>query len=394
MRKISVILICFLLAINILKGSRFPNIWSYTHYLFNYHHGFVKRGLIGELIRFINIDYINSYEFFVIISFLIFSISIVLILILSILSLRKNNLYVILALIIYYSSVSTVFLSHTVGYFDHLGLILTLSILIINKFSIKYITAVIGTAICILTHEAFFIIYFPIIFLSLSEDITYKDYKRTILLMLLFLGALLLTYSLSRAILPESIVGESYNQAQIKTTVPLRTDAFQVQSRDGDDNLLIMNKLWGNGKRWASLLLSILTTLPSTIFIYFVTVKFMKANGRSFTLIALATLASFSPLLLHFTGWDMDRFNSLTILTSFLVFIIFTSPSGRIKEPISMNLSFNAVLFFSLLFILNLSTDIRLFDGYKIELFPFINKINYLYDYFLHGKNFIEIPVS
>ena len=57
-----VILAIFFLSI--LRGIRFPNIWSYSHFLFNYDFGFTKRGLIGEIISQVNNPYLISYEFF------------------------------------------------------------------------------------------------------------------------------------------------------------------------------------------------------------------------------------------------------------------------------------------------------------------------------------------
>ena len=38
-------------AVSLLKGLRMPSSWSATHMTFNYSQGFIRRGLVGEVIR-------------------------------------------------------------------------------------------------------------------------------------------------------------------------------------------------------------------------------------------------------------------------------------------------------------------------------------------------------
>jgi hypothetical protein len=40
-------------AVSLLKGLRMPSSWSATHMTFNYSHGFIRRGLIGEVLRLV-----------------------------------------------------------------------------------------------------------------------------------------------------------------------------------------------------------------------------------------------------------------------------------------------------------------------------------------------------
>jgi hypothetical protein len=52
------------LLFSILRGIRFPNIWSYSHFLFNYDFGFTKRSLVGALIGLLGHPYLITYDFF------------------------------------------------------------------------------------------------------------------------------------------------------------------------------------------------------------------------------------------------------------------------------------------------------------------------------------------
>ena len=64
------------MAISILRGIRFPNMWSYSHFLFNYDFGFVKRSLLGAIISQFDSAYLRSYEFFLVLSMIIFVVNV------------------------------------------------------------------------------------------------------------------------------------------------------------------------------------------------------------------------------------------------------------------------------------------------------------------------------
>lgn len=44
-------LVMFVFVLCLLRGVRFPNLWGYTHFLFNYDFGFSKRALVGPCFR-------------------------------------------------------------------------------------------------------------------------------------------------------------------------------------------------------------------------------------------------------------------------------------------------------------------------------------------------------
>ena len=114
-----------ILFLNILRGIRFPNMWSYTHFLFNYKFGFTRRGLIGEAVSRLDNPYLISYDFFVLFSLIIFCINMLLISVIIREFVYSQNLLLIGCSIIFSSSLGIVFLSHSVGYFDHIGLLAT-----------------------------------------------------------------------------------------------------------------------------------------------------------------------------------------------------------------------------------------------------------------------------
>ncbi|HXS15796.1 MAG TPA: hypothetical protein VN764_01320, partial [Polyangiaceae bacterium] len=55
-----------------LKGFRLPNLWSATHFAFNYSQGFVRRGFVGELARLVGGEKVYTYQNFLVFSVVVF----------------------------------------------------------------------------------------------------------------------------------------------------------------------------------------------------------------------------------------------------------------------------------------------------------------------------------
>ena len=167
----------FLTSYSVLRGIWFPNLWSYTHYLFNYDNGFVKRGLIGTIVNATNIPFFHTYTFFSILSFITFGISLLLIFNLINKTLQAESIYFNICVWLFSSSLAIVFLSHSVGYFDNLGLLTTLCILNIHTFKYKITVALLFFTLCLFSHEGLFIIFFPVILISLINALKTNNHS-------------------------------------------------------------------------------------------------------------------------------------------------------------------------------------------------------------------------
>ena len=159
-----------------LKGARLPNIWSYTHFLFNYQHGFVKRGAIGALLDAINIASLGAYEFFVAFSFAFLCANIALLDALCWQLIKTQHLPWIGCALLFASGLAIVYLSHTVGYFDHIGLFVTLLALITRGFYKKLLLIAAAFPFAIIIHEATLIIFFPVAVMSLLLELPTPDF--------------------------------------------------------------------------------------------------------------------------------------------------------------------------------------------------------------------------
>jgi len=400
-RNYFTVIVFFLAVFGFLKGVRTPSLWGYTHYLFNYDFGFVKRGLIGELAALTSSDYIRSYEFFVISSYLILILNILLLLRFSMNILRNCNLNTALPVFIYFSSVSVLYLAHCVGHFDNLVLLCVLITLSLKSFYLRYIIALMTTIFCLLTHEMFLVTFFPVVTLSLITIASNNlDLKKTILIILYILIAMVAASIAIKAVLPKEIVHESYIYTQLNqpnSMIKLRKDTFDVQFRNIADNVEFMEQYYSTMEMYFRFVIGVFATLPSSIFILFFTIRIIKSlDFQPLLWFVFAISASFSPLLLHSVATDMERFNSLSILASFLVFIIFSldfKGGKQLAENVLPNkVSWRVVTTSTILICLNLGTKIALFDLYQVDFYPFYDKIIHVLNTVFLCEDFFVMP--
>jgi len=395
--KIWYFFIFSVLFLSIMRGIRFPNVWSYTHFLFNYDFGFTKRGLIGEILNKLNDSYLMTYDFFLIFSAVIFFMNIILIsLLLKNLIDSRKSVFIGCSLV-FSSSLAVVFLSHSIGYFDHIGLLIALITQKISGFYRKIIFLFISMPFALLIHEAILIIFFPVIFMSLLFSIEKKDFviKKITILSFFSASMFLLTLLISNYNLEKSEAYEMHDNLQASIRFSLRKDAFNVLHRDSKDNFQLMKNAWlKNKNRFLELTPSILATAPTiAIFIYF-SILLLKKSKTDIYLIVLSVLAALSPLLLHFFGWDMHRWNTLTITTSFIMLNIAYSSKLKNQPTMTLNLTTSNHIYPAFIFVifLNGASSIPLFDGYRVEQFPFIEHQKYVFDLIRGRETFPNVP--
>ncbi|CAA0080916.1 Uncharacterised protein [BD1-7 clade bacterium] len=386
------VMAALLMVYSALKGLRFPNLWSYTHYLFNYDVGFVKRGLIGELIRYFDVPVMLSYVFFCVFSFAVVIAILTLLIHLAGRALRDGDIYRTFCVLVFATSVALVMLTHTVGYFDHLGLLVTLLVLTVRGWRLKAALASVLFPLALLAHEAALVLYFPVLFVMFYRD--WDDHPtsaKVVFLTLFTLVCVALTYAVSHAVLPYETVSQLYSTTQQQHGITLRQDAYDVLHRVVGDNLLIMQDHWQTVNYRGGLMASALAALPTAFFISALTMAYMHQLNQCRISKVLAILASYAPLVLHIAAWDAPRFNSQVIMSSFLVFLIVAS-SNAPSILLSSRHQWLATAVFVGLMIFNLTLTLALFDGYQIRHFPFPAHQHYLQSVLDGDMPILQIP--
>lgn len=391
-KKYSMLIAISLLIYSILRGIRFPNVWSYTHYLFNYNHGFVKRGIVGTIVGYFDIPVMLSYTFFIILSFSLFAVSIFLIFRLIKNRLSEENLYFNICVYLFLTSSGVIYLTHTVGYFDHIGLLTALIVLNISSFRLKLTFAFPVFVFCMFVHEAMLAMFFPVIFISILNEIKRDNASYRVAALIIFsVISIVASYSLAQSTLTEKEAFQSYEETQSKIEVSIRKDAYEVQFRSVRDNLDIMGYIGSLPNIVRHYSIGFLETLPTAVFITFILIVYLRQINIHPIIISLSVLASYSPLMLHFIAWDMHRFNALAVVTTFLVFLAHTSTS---TEPIRLSKIGEGIASscFVAIFICNVVVKFPLFDEYQVKNIPFSEHVQYIKNVINGKEEFPYIP--
>ena len=381
-----------ILVLTALRGIRFPNLWSYSHFLFDYEFGFVRRGLIGSVLDLFDSAWLYSYGFFFIISMAISIANLVLLSLTFRELIGSRNVKWITLVFIYASSSGIVFLSHHMGYADQIGLLITLVFLRISGFRNKLLFITPALAIGMLIHEGIVVMFFPVIFMTLffsmpkeSQQYRYAFAGFTVFIMMMF-------FYTSSSTLDESQSLAMIERASQLTETPLREDAFALLHDTGSGSLADMLGKWANPNRVFFLLLSFLVILPLSTIIQYIMLKTMKE--QSLAVRCLCVLACFSPLTLHLVAWDTMRFTTLVLTTSYLMAYAVYKYSGNAVNtggeiPVYRWASLPLLI---LVLYFNANTYVLLLGGGQVENFPYPNHLAYLAQVLKGEKPFPDIP--
>jgi len=383
--------IMFVLLYSILRGIRFPNIWSYSHFLFNYDFGFAKRSLVGALIGFLGHPYLITYDFFFLFSIAIFLLNVVLLSLLIRDFISWGERLSIVASLIFASSLAIVFLSHTIGYFDHLGLLVTLVTLRMTRFRTKAIFLVVVLPLLFLTHEGMLVLFFPVIFMSLVFSMQ-SDFsvRKAVVLGLITLLSLICVYYAANGRLERREVKEMYQTTQSRIDhPPLRRDAYAVLRYTARGYLDYMTDLRGTDEYRERMRGSLLATAPSFLVFALFSFVILRAAKAKLGLIVLSLSAALAPLLLHYGGSDLSRWNTLAITTSFLVFYMVCSST---RGAVDLKRYDKRCLAFVILVLINGVSSTVLFDGRSVKNLPFHDHLEYIGDVLAGQDRFPHVP--
>ena len=176
---------------------------------------------------------------------------------------------------------------------------------------------------------------------------------------------------------------------QAKVEHPLRRGSFVTLHWNTQDNLLIMKRMWSDKQRCIDLAHSWMVTAPVFLLFICFSVYFLKASQTKMYLMLLTILASLSPQLLHCVACDLHRWNTPAVTTSFLMlYVVYTSKAS----DLSIKTSQATFPILVLIVLLNGTSTIRLFDGYEVQPFPFIEHQRYVWDLITEKKASPYIP--
>lgn len=397
----------------LIKGISLPNSWTYSHFLFTYEFGFIKRALIGQLFHLADIEVFKSYVFFTAYAFTLLAINLsILFILISKLQSKGTQSDLFLPTIILLTSFAPYYFISSIGYAEQVGLLIVMLSLFINDFRKKAFFIFLTFPISLFVHEMFFIALFPFLFLSLLYSlITESDYKHgsnhigfwqiltadKVKLSIVIVFAILclsLTYIIaSHSISPEHF--QSLKNNAISQLGPLsRTEqkALDIFIKQGFmENINNVYIYWST----EPLHRFVIYMLFPLIWIYF----FISNTCKRFNqlprqtqkklkpLLILTCLAPISSLLMNVLGYDTFRWATISIFIAYFSLVLMSKLVQDTQSEIQKNTQNNtpknpSITWIILLIYIGASTNIDLYSGdLKVNQFPFMTgEIEYTKD--------------
>jgi len=399
-------LILALGGLTIARGFYFPIAWPVTNYTLSYSFGFIRRGLVGSITTFLLGDVAYTYQFIYVLSFLVFGTLVFLLFYLSYKSLHSHNIQIIV-LLTFFSSPGLVFLANSIGFFDHIGLVVSMIfILYIGKITsiFKPITTFLITLcigfILILTHEGLAVLVGPLILFALffsyltSPQFMPKQFipllTATALLGIIFL---LFSFTVTKygTITPET---KTLLEEHIASKVNFDFSHISTNSISISTGMTLgyMYKFWDHLAQIRVLFTTILIALPSLIVMFYVGIGLIMSSTLSHKNILLFgyLFSSLAPFAMNIGGTDIQRWSMFAIVTTFIATIIISRLSN-LKEITSPVIPIQVTI---LIVALNMMTMNYLINDREIHTFPFLNVVNYIGDIRFGDQQFPPIPVE
>jgi len=336
--------------------------YLYTSWLFNYDFGFMKRGLIGQILHHIqipptykNIRLISIFLFL----FLFYFIYLATLRVLNTLTLDKKYKYTLLFCFMLLPFTTTQLILE-ISRFDQIAQLLVIIFLFIitqcKKTIIPFIYLTFSIVLLTLIHEAALIIFSPLM-ISLFY-LNYKNKKQTYALSLLTIICIILIsiYGTATSNQIHALI-QNYKNYKYFSEYAVRTTSLSIK-----ENILLNLHALIQSKTYIAILIAIVVIIPFLNFIY------QSFNFKKYYFFMIVTA---SPLLLSVIAFDYFRWISLFLfnLTILCFYLILT----RIAD---LNLLQNNLIKYKKYIVISALIGITLGPFGITELFPHFAKIN------------------
>lgn len=328
-----IILMLWTTAVTVYRGWRAPNDFAEAHWLLDYHFGFIKRGLIGEVLSLVTGYFAVPITAELIatlatIAFLIYGLTLMALSTRIVYKLQGSDLAVMLTLV-FLASPFMVMSAHLNGYYDNIIIVLGVgSIALLLK---RHLWLAIGLqVIALLIHENTLLLIFPPLcwawWLMNRQPQTRLPIVPLLLPVVVFIGlalyqSQLMTQNLIRAY-TEHLARFPFIQADKRTVVPLWIYSPFIEHLASRKAAIFSSETASGVNLILPMLLSSLYFLLKTFRLSLLSLEFI-----GLFLICLA------PQWLHLIAWDTARIWTYSIMSSFLMLWIYAE-LGIAGQPV------------------------------------------------------------
>jgi hypothetical protein len=386
--------------ISILKGLRLPSLWAATQANLDYHQGFIKRGLFGQLARSLGIP-IAHYDAFVVLSAL---------LLLAMLALLGRWVYRSGALrlehgatvAVFGASYALTYLTHLLGYLEIPMAVLALVAVSSNTASyLRLLGAGIAGCLGVLIHESYLLTFMPVTLLQVllsslaagpasSPPARPGNRLRALLpiaVVVAAVAAVLVSIAWGAPMTPQRVNGLRAAMT-VAVDFPTRDDFFPILTRSTADNVILMTSTMSNGSWWLAQCNAFIIFMPTAVFFLWIALDIVatcQPAAQRVAIKAAVLCASLCPLAMQLVGWDIYRWYALAAFSSFISLTIVCNHYGAAAAAgRSGALRHVGVLLIGI----NMATGTGLFDGYRVNTFPFVELWKSLLHWVFAGGHF------
>ena len=374
-------------AMSVLKGLRLPSLWAATQAQLDYHDGFIKRGLFGALAHLAGIPTAN-YEAFVALSIVLLAACLAL-LVWWILKSGARQIAGGTVVVLFAASFAVTYLAHLIGYLEIPSGVLALAALLASETRLRLAAVLLAGILGVLLHENYLLTFLPLTLLplllaALKGRAPGRDLAAVSAVAVL-IGAVVIIEAFAA---PMSAQRVASLQAAISARADFhpREDFFAVMTRSAGHNVAIMLNTMTRPAWWAAQLNACVVFLPTIAFFLWTSLRMIQLDTGPRARVARTCVlaAGLCPLLLQLVGWDIYRWYALAAFNSFIVVTIVRRYHG--EAAASPQGARNLAL---LLAAINMATGTGLFDGHRIDTFPFIDHWRALFDWLTGGHRLL-----
>src|SRR3989304_5933482 len=332
-----VALMIYTLTVSAMRSFRPPSDYAQAFWLLDYRFGFVKRGLIGEIVTLVTgrLSIPITAELISGLAYSAFWIYCAAIIVLSIRIVRRSgwSAEAVLVSLVFLSSPFIVMSAHLVGYLDNVVIVLGIASVVFLLKGRPWLGAILQV-LALLTHEFSILLVFPSFCLAWLLTSSRRQDPGVPLLPLTPVLLPIATFLLLAAgqeffagkdfakLFTDHLSQFPFIQADRVTWVPLWVstsflDYFSLQSGE------FLARI-SSGAMYG-------LVLPTALAILFFTLsahRILAVSAESLVLLGV----SFAPQLMHLVAWDTPRIWTYTILCAFLALWVYSEISARQKS--------------------------------------------------------------
>jgi len=351
----------------VLAAVRWPETYTLSHMVIDYHFGFGKRGLIGEIVRLIDRP---PYHYVTLawMAFAVFALWMLSLMAAAWPGLRRDA-GVAAAFVIFFLSAGFISLVCDIGRGEHFGLMLAVPCLMMPLRRAWLPVRAAALLAAVLMQEVNFPIVAPLLWFDVWIGWRQRQGLRPIgYAAATILPATLLTWYLGNLRTAcDTAAATAYFQ-QLVADFQIQAVPVATLCIDGRANIaLVFHALWSDAAKAVIFPLALAVALPSTLFNLVLTARVLAHRSLG---VAFAGMAIFAPLALLIVGADVVRFVTLIQVTSLLVLV---SAVRRLGLPPAGTLppTRHRVAMIMALAAFELGSAVTLNDGNEMRKFPF-----------------------